>query len=66
MLSKWGCDTVLADDITQELKARMASRGDTAQLKITEKNLQRTAEINEKVDLIMRHLAPKTMEVADR
>jgi hypothetical protein len=45
------------------------SRGDTAQLKLSEKALQRANEINHKIDLITEHLKsapPVSMEVSDR
>jgi hypothetical protein len=45
------------------------SRGDTAQLQISEKALQRANEINRKIDLITEHLKsapPVLMEVSDR
>jgi hypothetical protein len=65
----WGIETALADEIAKELKDRMLSRGDTAQLQLSEKALQRANEINHKIDLITEHLKsnpPVPMEVSDR
>jgi hypothetical protein len=65
----FGCETGLVDAIAKELKDRMTSRGDTAQLQMTEKALQRANEIDQKIDLIMKHLKsapPVVMEVSDR
>jgi hypothetical protein len=47
----------------------MLSRGDTAQLQMSEKALERANEINHKIDLITEHLKsspPVSMEVSDR
>jgi hypothetical protein len=47
----------------------MNSRGDTAQLQLSEQALQRVTEINQKMDLIeecLRNTPPEAMEVTDR
>jgi hypothetical protein len=55
--------------MAKELKDRVLSRGDTAQLQFSEKALKRANEINHKIDLIMKHLKsspPVSMEVSNR
>jgi hypothetical protein len=69
LLPGWGCETSLADALAKELKDRMNSRGDTAQLQLSEQALQRVTEINQKMDLIeecLKNTPPEAMEVTDR
>uniref|UniRef100_A0A7S2ME03 Uncharacterized protein n=1 Tax=Helicotheca tamesis TaxID=374047 RepID=A0A7S2ME03_9STRA len=61
----WGCNEATVDEIVRELRTRMKTRGDTAQIQQSEKQLEKLAELETKIDLIMEHLnipQPEVME----
>lgn len=71
ILSGCGCNTKAANTLVEALKERMMNRGDTKQIQLNEKILQKTNEINEKVDLLKKHfdfdsIAPTTTSMDDR
>lgn len=67
----WGCDEELVDELVRELKARMQKRGDTAQIKRAEEQIDMTTKLQNdvngldaKIDAIMKHLNIAQEEVA--
>jgi hypothetical protein len=68
IMSGWGCDTNKAEIIVAALKERLRNRGDTIQVQLAEKINMKTFEINEKVDVLMKHLksAPEPIVMKDR
>ena len=56
IMSGWGCDEKNSDQLVDALRERMEHRGDTLQIKLAEKILQKTNDINEKLDLLKKHL----------
>jgi hypothetical protein len=73
IMSGWGCDSEKAKELANALKERMRSRGDTQQILLIEKILHKTNDINEKVDLLKKHLdldniasGPKNETIEDR
>ena len=72
-MSGWGCDSEKAEELANALKERMRNRGDTQQILLNERILQKTNDINEKVDLLKKHLdlesiasGPKKETIEDR
>lgn len=63
----WGCEEALVDELVEELKARMKTRGDTGQIKRAEQQLDAITQVqldikqlNTKLDVIMAHLQIKS------
>lgn len=59
----WGCDEDLVNEIVEELKARMKTRGDTGQIKRAEQQIDMiikmqndVAMLDRKLDAILAHL----------
>jgi hypothetical protein len=67
-MSGWGCDTAKAEIIVEALKERLINRGDTIQVQLAEKILVKSNEINDKMDILMKHLksAPEPIVIKDR
>eukprot|EP00978_Attheya_sp_CCMP212_P002821 scaffold5798_cov61-Attheya_sp.AAC.2 len=51
-----GCDEQKVDEIVSDLKQRMKGRGDTGQIARAEEQLDKIAQLEAKVDLILDHL----------
>lgn len=64
----FGCDTESVYAIAGDLEERMTARGDTAQIQLNDRVEERAREIEEKMDLIVKHLtaSPERMEMDGR
>jgi hypothetical protein len=64
LMPSFGCDRDATNFIVHELNARMASRGDAAQIQMAKDVVARTSEINEKMELITKHLTDKNIDLS--
>lgn len=59
-----GCEQEKVDEIVTDLKQRMRTRGDTAQIQRAEETLERLDQVDAKLDAILDHLnIPKPMKM---
>jgi hypothetical protein len=64
IIPSFGCDRDAVNCIISELRERVVKRGDAAQLEISKLVVAKTIEINDKIDIIARHLTGNQFELS--
>jgi hypothetical protein len=64
IIPSFGCDRDAVNCIISELRERVVKRGDAAQLEISKLVVAKTIEINDKMDIIARHLTGNQLELS--
>jgi hypothetical protein len=73
IMTGFGCDPQFSDELAKELKKRMAARGDTGQIQLSEQVLAKATQVRDKLDLIEQYFkhaaaveAPTANEMNER